>query len=111
MGFAAQWQSHRPKELHDMLTVTKEAAELLKVAKAAENASDDAGIRIRRGIMSKDPGLVAVGFAISEDPSPDDEEIEQEGLRIFVEEELIELLDGRILDVREVSEGLELFFR
>ena len=89
-----------------MLTVTKEAAELLKVAKAAENASDDAGIRIRRGVISNDPELIAVGFAISADPSPDDEEFEQEGLRIFVEEALIELLDGRILDVREASEGL-----
>ena len=94
-----------------MLTVTKGAAELLKVAKAAENASDDAGIRIRRGIISNDPGLVAVGFAISEDPAPDDEEFEQEGLRIFVEETLVEPLDGRVLDVRETSEGVELFFR
>jgi Fe-S cluster assembly iron-binding protein IscA len=54
---------------------------------------------------------VAVGFAISEDPNPDDEEIEQEGLRIFVEDALIEPLDGRILDVREASEGPELVFR
>ncbi len=91
--------------------MTKEAAELLKVAKAAENGSDEAGVRIRRGILSNDPGQVAVGFAISEDPAPDDEEFEQEGLRIFVEEALIELLDGRVLDVREASEGLELFFR
>jgi iron-sulfur cluster assembly protein len=94
-----------------MLTVTKEAAELLKAAKAAENAPDYAGIRIRRWVVSNGNGGVAVGFAISEDPSPDDEEFEQEGLRIFVEDALIEPLDGRILDVREASEGPELVFR
>ena len=94
-----------------MLTVTKEAAELLKAVKAAENAPDHAGIRIRRGVVSNDSGQVAVGFAISEDPDPDDEEFEQEGLRIFVEDALIEPLDGRILDVREASEGPELIFR
>jgi iron-sulfur cluster assembly protein len=94
-----------------MLTVTKEAAELLKAAKAAENAPDYAGIRIRRWIVSNGTDGAAVGFAISEDPNPDDEEIEQEGLRIFVEDALIEPLDGRILDVREASEGPELVFR
>jgi iron-sulfur cluster assembly protein len=94
-----------------MLRVTTKAAELLKIAKAAGNASDHSGIRIQRGVVSDEPGRVAVGFAISEDPDPDDEEFEQEGLRIFVEDALIESLDGRTLDVQEASEGPELIFR
>jgi len=95
----------------EMLTVTKEAAEILKAVKAAENAPGYAGIRIRRGVVSSQPGEVVVGFAISEDPHLADEEFEQDGLRIFVEEALIEPLDGRTLDVREASEGPELVFR
>jgi iron-sulfur cluster assembly protein len=93
-----------------MLTITKKAAALLKAAKAAEGAADDAGIRIRRGGMPNE-SEISVGLSISDDPDPDDEEFEQEGLRIFVEEALAEPLDGRILDVRDADEGPELIFR
>ena len=94
-----------------MLTVTKKAAALLKAAKAAEGAAGDAGIRLRMGSISDDSGKVAIGHAICDDPNPNDEEFEQEGLRIFLEEELIEPLDGRTLDVVDVDEGLKLVFR
>ena len=93
-----------------MLTVTKKAAGLLKAAKAAEGATDEAGIRIRRGVMPDEPGKVAIGFAISDVPDPDDEELEQDGLRIFVEDALVEPLDGRTLDVRDDGAGPELIF-
>ena len=94
-----------------MLTVTKKAAALLKAAKAAEGATGDAGIRLRRGAIPDDSGDVAVGLAICDEPDPNDEEFEQEGLRIFVEDALAEPLDGRTLDVREADEGLEFIFR
>ena len=97
-----------------MLTVTKKAAALLKAAKAAEGASQESGIRIRRGTISDDNGgrAVAVGFAVSDTPNPGDEAFEQNGLRIFVEDSLIETLDGRTLDVwNEGEEGPELVFR
>jgi Fe-S cluster assembly iron-binding protein IscA len=93
-----------------MLTVTKKAAAVLKAEIAAKGAADDAGIRILRGVMPNESGI-AVAFAISDDPDPDDEEFEQEGLRIFVEDALVEPLDGRTLDVREADEGPEFVFR
>jgi len=93
-----------------MLTVTKKAAAVLKAEIAAEGAADDAGIRILRGVMPNE-SRIAVAFAISDDPDPDDEEFEQEGLRIFVEDALVEPLDGRTLDVREADEGPEFVFR
>jgi Fe-S cluster assembly iron-binding protein IscA len=99
------------KEVIDMLTVTKKAAALLKAAKAAEGATGGAGIRLRRGAITNDSEKLTVGFTISDEPDPDDEEFEQEGLRIFVEEALVEPLDGRTLDVRNANEGLELVFR
>jgi Fe-S cluster assembly iron-binding protein IscA len=61
--------------------------------------------------MPDESGKLAVGFAITDDPDPDDEEFEQQGLRIFVEDTLIEPLDGRILDVRDLNEGPELVWR
>jgi Fe-S cluster assembly iron-binding protein IscA len=93
-----------------MLTVTKKAAALLRAEKAAEGAADDAGIRIRRDVMPND-SEIGIGLAITDEPDPDDEEFEQEGLRIFVEDALVEPLDGRTLDVREADEGLEFVFR
>ena len=96
-----------------MLTVTKKAAAILKAAKAAQGAPGEAGIRIVQGKVADDAGkqTVTVGFAISDDPGPDDEQIEQDGLRIFVQDSLVEPLDGRTLDVSEEDEGPELLFR
>ncbi len=95
------------KEVLDIFTVTKKAAALLKAAKAA----DTAGIRILRSASEPASGKSAVGLAISEEPYPDDEEFEQDGLRIFVEDTLVELLDDRMLDVRDANAGPELVWR
>jgi Fe-S cluster assembly iron-binding protein IscA len=97
-----------------MLTVTKKAAALLKATKAADGAAPEMGIRIRRSAVTKGfgEGVQAVSFAVVEQPSPGDEESEQNGLRIFVDEQLIEILDGRTLDVwNESDDGPELVFR
>jgi Fe-S cluster assembly iron-binding protein IscA len=82
----------------------------LKAAKAAEGAADDAGIRFRRGVTANE-SRISVGFAIKDEPDPDDEESEHYGLRIFVEDVLVEPLDGRTLDVGESAEGTKLVFR
>jgi Fe-S cluster assembly iron-binding protein IscA len=97
-----------------MLTVTKKAAALLKAAKAAQGAAPEMGIRIRRSAVAKGSGegAQAVGFAVVQQPSPGDEQSEQNGLRIFVDEQLVEILDGRTLDVwNENDDGPELVFR
>jgi len=94
-----------------MLTVTKKAAALLKAAKAAEGAANEAGIRIRKEGMIENDGMLAVGLDIADEPEPDDEEFEQQGLRIFVEDALVEPLDGRTLDVSDANEGPELIWR
>jgi Fe-S cluster assembly iron-binding protein IscA len=94
-----------------MLKVTRKAAAVLKAAKSAEGAADYAGIRIRRGTAPDQPGAVAIGFTIADAPDPEDEEFEQEGLRIFVEDALVDPLEGCTLDVREAEEGPELIFR
>ena len=94
-----------------MLTVTKEATDLLKAAKAADGAPQDAGIRIVRGEIANDSEKPAVvGVVISDDPEPEDEEFEQDGLRIFVQDVLIEPLEGHILDVRYADGEPELVF-
>ena len=93
-----------------MLTVTKKAAALLKAAKAAQGAPSDAAIRIRRGVTPNE-SRISVRFAISDEPDPEDEEFEQEGLRIFVEDTLVEPLDGLTLNARIDDKGTEFVFR
>ena len=90
-----------------MLTVTKKAATVLKAVQAVEGAGRETGIRIRRSAIARDSGgrTQALSFAIVEQPSPGDQESEQNGLRIFVDEQLIEMLDGRTLDVSNEGEG------
>ena len=52
-----------------------------------------------------------IGLAISDSPKPGDEEFEQDGLRIFVEDTLVEPLEDRTLDVQEGDDGMRLVFR
>lgn len=94
-----------------MLNVTNQATRLLKAAKDAAGASAGAGIRIVRGSDLDGDGYIPVGFALSNAPAPGDNAIEQDGLKIFVEEDLIDTLDGRTLDVDLAGEGPELVFR
>lgn len=88
-----------------MLTVTDKAAAVLKAAKTVQGAPP--------GTMPDDSGkpALAAGFAISDNPAPNDEELQQNGLRIFVEDALVEPLQGRTIDVREDDDGPQLIFR
>jgi Fe-S cluster assembly iron-binding protein IscA len=61
--------------------------------------------------MPDDSEKIGIGLQISDEPRPGDDELEQEGLRIFVEDALIDPLDGRTLDVRDSEEGPEFVFR
>jgi Fe-S cluster assembly iron-binding protein IscA len=88
-----------------MLTVSDKAVSVLKAAKLTEGAPAEAGIRIQRGTTTEDRGALTLSLAIREDPVPSDESFEQDGLRIFVEDALVEPLDGRTLDVREDGDG------
>jgi Fe-S cluster assembly iron-binding protein IscA len=82
----------------------------VKAAMAAKGAGEQAGIRIVRGITSGQSGTVVIGLTIKHQPEPHDAEIQKEGLRIFVEEALVEALGRRTLDVRIAREGPELVF-
>jgi Fe-S cluster assembly iron-binding protein IscA len=86
-----------------MFTLTDDAASVLKAAKKAEGVPSDAGIRIRSadGSVDSSEPVTRIGFAISDGPNWGDEEFEQDGLRIFVEDTLVEPLEDRTLDVQD----------
>jgi Fe-S cluster assembly iron-binding protein IscA len=103
-------RKHRTGVKH-MLEVTEKAATLLKAARSAQGASDDSGIRIQRAAVPERRDRIAIGFAVSTEPHSGDDAFEQHGLRFFIEQELVAPLDGRTLDVNDVSESPELVFR
>jgi Fe-S cluster assembly iron-binding protein IscA len=72
--------------------------------------SRDAGIRIRQDAVSRDLGTIRVGFDICDGPEAGDAELEQNGLRIFVEDALREPPEGRTLDVRNEQAKPEFVF-
>ncbi|HEY2107062.1 MAG TPA: hypothetical protein VGH29_14790 [Candidatus Binataceae bacterium] len=94
-----------------MLEVSKKAAALLKAAKSAQGAPKDSGIRIRRASIPDREDTVAIGFMVSDEPQSGDDAFEQHGLRVFVEDALVEPLEGRTLDVNDADEMPELVFR
>jgi Fe-S cluster assembly iron-binding protein IscA len=84
-----------------MFTVTTQAAMLLKAtAELTERKSGEAGIRIKRDGVPRDQNSIRVGFDICESPEAGDLELEQDGLRIFVEEGLRKPLESVTLDVQ-----------
>ena len=94
-----------------MIEVTNKAAAVLKAAKVAKAARKDAGIRIQRSALSEERNAIAVSFVVSDEPQSGDDAFEQHGLRIFVEDALVQRLDGHTLDVDDGGEMPELVFR
>jgi Fe-S cluster assembly iron-binding protein IscA len=94
-----------------MLKVTNKAVTALKAtAKSKEGVSENAGIRIRRDAVAREPGTIRVGFDICDGPEAGDAELEQNGLRIFVEDALRKPLEDRTLDVRNEEAKPEFVF-
>ena len=95
-----------------MLEVTNQAAEILKAARTSAGASPNAGIRLQRAqAPTGSDDAINLAFAFRDEPEPDDETFEQEGLRVFVEQSLIEPLSELTLDIRATERGAELVFR
>jgi hypothetical protein len=78
-GLATLMTDDKLREVQDMLTVTKRAAVLLKAAKNAEGAANNAGIRILRNAQTAESEKPTVGLAVADAPYPDDKEFEQQG--------------------------------
>src|SRR5579885_3923334 len=94
-----------------MLEVSPKAVSLLKAARSAQGAPEDAGIRIRRVTTASGRDTSAVGFEVSVAPQSGDDAFERHGLRFFVENALVKPLDGRTLDVSDGDDMPELVFR
>lgn len=92
-----------------MLKVTSEAAAVLKAARNDVGASPEAGLRIRRAEAAQDGSKsIAVALAFIDQPDPDDQTVEEDGLKVYVAGDLVEPLAAKTLDVRSTEQGAEL---
>jgi iron-sulfur cluster assembly protein len=85
-----------------MLTITQDAADA--IARALEQEPADAGFRIAEGDHSTNGSGPALEMALAQAPEADDEVIDDGSVRLFVEPQAAETLEGKVLDA-EIAEG------
>jgi Fe-S cluster assembly iron-binding protein IscA len=97
-----------------MLQVTQNAVNVLKDARERAGAPADAGVRIERTQAESDgsrPRQVLITLGFTNQPAPQDQTIEKDGMKVFVSSDLVEPLSERVLDVQTTDEGTQLMFR
>lgn len=84
-----------------MLTLTENAATAVTSIVTGSQVGPEAGLRIRE---AAEP---ATGFelGISSTPEPQDAVVEVAGARVFVDQEVVPLLDDRVLDAEVAQDG------
>jgi Fe-S cluster assembly iron-binding protein IscA len=88
-----------------MLTLTAEAAQAINSLVANQPG---AGLRISS--QSEDGNQVQLGLTVTDRPAPSDQVIEEQGTQVFLDEEVVPLLDNKTLDAR-ITDDQEVAFR
>lgn len=92
-----------------MLVLTEEAAEVVRELIAAAPIDDDGGLRISFAAAQPEPHTLEL--TLVETPDVTDEAVKTEGAQIFLESEVAEFLDDKILDVEARSDGIQFTVR
>jgi iron-sulfur cluster assembly protein len=85
-----------------MLMITQDAAEAITHALAEE--PDSSGFRIAERTYSLNGSGPAIQMELASAPEDEDEVIEDQGVRLFVDPRAAKTLDGKVLDA-EIEEG------
>lgn len=81
-----------------MLAITDHAADAIRGIVTAPGVPDGAGLRIATQEGNSQPGALEVTLA--ELPAASDQVVDEDGARVFVEEQAIPLLDDKLLDAQ-----------
>ncbi|MBF6245041.1 hypothetical protein A5780_19350 [Nocardia sp. 852002-20019_SCH5090214] len=76
-----------------MLMLTPTAIEAVRTITSADGMPDDAGLRI-----SSNDGAETLQLAVAAGPSEQDQVLNAEGPRVFLDEQVVDFLDDKILD-------------
>lgn len=83
-----------------MLTLTDTAADVVKQILEQNATADEAGLRI-----SQDGDTDAFGLAPVESPEPGDQVLDDDGARVFLDEQAAISLDDKVLDAQVDADG------
>lgn len=92
-----------------MLQITPGAAALLTELRDGQDVPDSYGVRVFP--ESTQPGEVTIGLGFAEEPAADDQVTEQDGLKVFVAQELAAPLQDAAIDVAQDNGAARLVFR
>ncbi|MDI2029476.1 HesB/YadR/YfhF-family protein [Saccharopolyspora sp. TS4A08] len=81
-----------------MLTISESAVEVIKLVLVGGDSPASSGLRIA-------PAGEGLQASIAEAPQEGDEVIEENGVRVFLEKEVAELLGDKTLDAEKDSSG------
>lgn len=92
-----------------MLTLTDNAAEVIRNLTAQPGLPDETGLRISTQAQSANGDGAGFLLALSQGPDQGDEVIEARSARVFVQPDAAEVLEDKMLDA-EVNEQGEIAF-
>ena len=92
-----------------MLEITRGAAALLTELRQGQDVPEDYGLRVFP--ETNQPGEVTIGLGFTDQPADGDQVAEQEGMKVFVAQELATPLEDAAIDVTKANGKPQLIFR
>ena len=92
-----------------MLEITRGAADLLTELRQGQDVPEDYGLRVFP--ETNQPGEVTIGLGFTDQPAAGDQVAEQEGMKVFVAQELAAPLEDAAIDVTKENGTPQLVFR
>jgi Fe-S cluster assembly iron-binding protein IscA len=92
-----------------VLEITRGAAALLTELRDGQDVPDTYGLRVFS--EASEPGEVTIALGFAEAPAPTDQVAEQDGMKVFVAQELAAPLEDAAIDVTEENGASRLVFR
>jgi iron-sulfur cluster assembly protein len=87
----------------DVLTLTHDAATAIHALTTQPDLPERSGIRIASA--GGDNGTLSFAVSVASDPQPEDEIVETEGARVFVDSQVAPALADKSLDAEVDAEG------
>lgn len=85
-----------------MLTVTDNAASAIRTLAGQTDTPEETGVRIS---PATDEGGAGLALAVTEGPLPEDQVIEDQGARLFVDSDVADALADKALDAQITEQG------
>jgi iron-sulfur cluster assembly protein len=84
-----------------MVTITSDAADALRAVLGAKHG----GVRISTGARANGDGP-ALTLEVVPEPEPDDEVVEADGARLYLDPMAVDALDGKVLDAEREADAV-----